>query len=246
MNFTWSRGDTFEQLVSVICNEIWSRFNPDTLRLLTNAERARRGLVEDPSCPICGHPSEDILHVIRDCILAKEVWKQEIIKTSVSWAKHFSLASRQVTDVEIKTTCGEPLAGEWTYLNKNGAVLVDSGAAVVGVVLRDKNREWILGYNKYLGNYLILNVELWGILDGLELIQCRGNAKVVIQSDSLEAVKAIHENAWKTSHSALLRRIHRILSQERSWLLRYTLREQNQSADLIAKLAFGEKRKIYN
>ncbi|XP_040950087.1 uncharacterized protein [Gossypium hirsutum] len=31
MNFTWSRGDTFEQLDSAICNEIWSRFNPDTL-----------------------------------------------------------------------------------------------------------------------------------------------------------------------------------------------------------------------
>ncbi|MBA0688536.1 hypothetical protein Goari_006313 [Gossypium aridum] len=42
-------------------------------RLLTNAERAKRGLAEDPSCLICGHASEDILHVTRNCTLAKEV-----------------------------------------------------------------------------------------------------------------------------------------------------------------------------
>lgn len=41
--------------------------------LLTNAERARRDLAVDPSCPICGHDSEDTLHIIRDCIVAKEV-----------------------------------------------------------------------------------------------------------------------------------------------------------------------------
>ncbi|MBA0743465.1 hypothetical protein Gogos_006137 [Gossypium gossypioides] len=89
-------------------------------RLLTNAERARRGLAEDPSCPICGHASEDILHVIRNCTLAKE-------------------ASKQVADVEIESTCGEPLVGEWTYLNKDGAIRVDSGVATAGRVLRYKN-----------------------------------------------------------------------------------------------------------
>ncbi|MBA0873317.1 hypothetical protein Goshw_000773, partial [Gossypium schwendimanii] len=111
--------------------------------LHTTAERARHGLAEDPSCPICGHSLEDILHVIRDCTLAKEVWKQ---------AKHFSLANRQIADVEIEMTRGEPLAGEWTYLNTDSAVRVDSGDTAAGGVQRDKNGEWILGYNKYLGN----------------------------------------------------------------------------------------------
>ncbi|MBA0847843.1 hypothetical protein Goshw_024287 [Gossypium schwendimanii] len=83
-------------------------------------------------------------------------------------------------------TRGESLAGEWTYLNTDGVVRVDSRAAAAGGVLHDKNGEWILG----------------------------GDAKVVIQSDSLEAVKAIHESTLKTSHSALIRRIHRILSKK--------------------------------
>ncbi|MBA0670523.1 hypothetical protein Goklo_024295, partial [Gossypium klotzschianum] len=219
-------------------DKLKNEFGSDSKRLLTNAERVRRGLAEDPSCPIYGHSSKDISHIIRDYTLAKEVWKQnrnlfifqgkswsleEMIKTSASWAKHFSLASRQAVDIEMKMTCGEPLAGEWTYLNTDGAVRVDSGDAA------------------YLGNCSILDAELWGILDGLKLIQRRGDAKVVIQSDSLEAVKAIHGSALKTSHSTLIRRIHLILSQESNWLLHYIPSQQNQSADLIAKLAFGEK-----
>ncbi|KAK5775656.1 hypothetical protein PVK06_043574 [Gossypium arboreum] len=114
------------------------------------------------------------------------------------------MASKQVADVEIQSTRGEPLAEEWIYLNIDGAVRVDLGVAAAGGVLREKNGEWILGYNKYL-------------------------------------VKAIHRSVLKTSNSALIRRIHLILSQESNWLLRYILSEQNQSADFIAKLAFGEK-----
>ncbi|MBA0688254.1 hypothetical protein Goari_006056 [Gossypium aridum] len=145
-----------------------------------------------------GYAFKDILHVIRDCTLVKEVWKQ-----------HFSLASRQVTDAEIKSIRGEPL--------------------------------WILGYNKYLGNCSIIDAELWGILECLKLIQRRGKVKVVIQFDSLEEIKAIHGSVLKASRSALIRRIQRILSQENNWILRYIPREQNQSANFIAKLAFGEK-----
>ncbi|MBA0640394.1 hypothetical protein Goklo_023336 [Gossypium klotzschianum] len=42
-------------------------------------------------------------------------------------------------------TRGEPLVGEWAYLNTDGVVRVDSGAAAARGVLRDKNGEWILG-----------------------------------------------------------------------------------------------------
>lgn len=47
-------------------------------RLLTNVERVRRGIAVDSSCSICEHDSEDILPIIRDCTLAKEVWKKVV------------------------------------------------------------------------------------------------------------------------------------------------------------------------
>lgn len=72
---------------------------------------------------------------------------------------------------------------------------MDSENAAVGGVLCDGKGEWILGYNKYLGRSSTFDAELWGILDGLKLIQRRGHTKVVIQTDCLEAVKAIQGNA---------------------------------------------------
>ncbi|MBA0693818.1 hypothetical protein Goari_004165 [Gossypium aridum] len=93
----------------------------------------------------------------------------------------------------------------------------------------------------FIGNCSIFDAELWGILDGLKLIQRRGHSNVVIHSNSLKVVKAIHGNVSKISNFALIRRIHRILSQESQWILRYIPREENQCADYLAKLAFEKK-----
>ncbi|MBA0694563.1 hypothetical protein Goari_004846 [Gossypium aridum] len=68
-----------------------------------------------------------------------------------------------------------------------------------------------------------------------------GHDKVIIQSDNLEVTKDIHRSASKISNSALVRRIHHILSQEGQWILRHIPREHNRSSDYLAKLAFAEK-----
>ncbi|KAK5785742.1 hypothetical protein PVK06_040358 [Gossypium arboreum] len=52
------------------------------------------------------------------------------------------------------------------------------------------------------------------------------------------AVKAIQECCSEGSTSALIRRIHQILSQENQWFLKHIPRENNYYADYIAKLAF--------
>ncbi|KAH1082225.1 hypothetical protein J1N35_021986 [Gossypium stocksii] len=101
-----------------------------------------------------------------------------------------------------------------------------------------------MGYSRFLGNYSIFYAELLGILDGLKLVQSRGHNNVIIHSDSLEVIRAIHENASRTSSSALIRRIHRILSHESQWLLRYTPRDDNRCADYFAKLAFNREKDL--
>ncbi|KAK5803269.1 hypothetical protein PVK06_030914 [Gossypium arboreum] len=45
-------------------------------RVLSNVERVRRALSNDPSCLIYGFHSKDILHILRDCPAAKDVWAQ--------------------------------------------------------------------------------------------------------------------------------------------------------------------------
>ncbi|KAH1098884.1 hypothetical protein J1N35_015805 [Gossypium stocksii] len=78
-------------------------------------------------------------------------------------------------------------------LNTDGAVQLDSGLAAAGGVVRDKEGNWIVGYHRFLGKCAIFDAELWGILDGLKIIQRRGRVHVIIQMDSLEVVKTFSE-----------------------------------------------------
>lgn len=47
-------------------------------RLLTNAERTRRGIGIDPTCGICGQEYEDVLHTLWDCTAARDIWNHLI------------------------------------------------------------------------------------------------------------------------------------------------------------------------
>ncbi|KAK5843109.1 hypothetical protein PVK06_005544 [Gossypium arboreum] len=55
-------------------------------RLLTNLERARRGLNHSTFCPMCRHNTEDVLHTLRDCSTIKEIW---LSITHPSWQNQF-------------------------------------------------------------------------------------------------------------------------------------------------------------
>ncbi|KAK5833043.1 hypothetical protein PVK06_016853 [Gossypium arboreum] len=71
--------------------------------------------------------------------------------------------------------------------------------------IRDENGGWISEYNRYLGKCSIFDIKLWGVLEGLKLSQSRGHDKIIIQSDSLEVVKAIQGNISTTSNLAFVR-----------------------------------------
>lgn len=58
-----------------VCFFIWLVLKQ---RFLSNVERVKRGLAVDPSCSTYGSPSEDILHILKDCNAAKDVWSRVI------------------------------------------------------------------------------------------------------------------------------------------------------------------------
>ncbi|KAH1045985.1 hypothetical protein J1N35_036769 [Gossypium stocksii] len=118
---------------------------------------------------------------------------------------------------------------------------LDLGFAAAEGVVRDKKGLWITGFHRFLGKCSAFNVELWGILEGLKLIQRLGYDHVIFHFDSLEIVKGIHEVSSNVSNSTLIRRIHRIMSQENHWSLQYIPKEQNQIADCLVKQALIEK-----
>ncbi|MBA0752956.1 hypothetical protein Gogos_005624, partial [Gossypium gossypioides] len=80
--------------------------------------------------------------------------------------------------------------------------------AAVGGVVRKQNGDWILGFNHYLGDCSVFEVELWGVMNGLILLKRRGFNKVLIHTDSLEVVNAFQDRQLANSSSILMRRIN--------------------------------------
>ncbi|KAG8498225.1 hypothetical protein CXB51_007128 [Gossypium anomalum] len=156
-------------------------------------------------------------------------------------AKYYLCAVLEAHSTRFSQFSETHVTEERVYLNTDRAVQLDSGFAAAGGIVRDKDGNWIAGFHRFLGKCSVFDAEHWGILDGLKLARRRGHDQVIILSDCLEVVKAILGSSSTSSNSALIRRIHNILSQESQWILRYILRDQNRVADCLAKQALIEK-----
>ncbi|MBA0869603.1 hypothetical protein Goshw_000492, partial [Gossypium schwendimanii] len=75
----------------------------------------------------------------------------------------------------------------------------------------------------------VFDTELWGILDGLTLLQDRDFNRILIQTDSLEIVHA-------NSNSGLVKRIQQRLRNIEHWVARHILREANLVVNQIVKM----------
>ncbi|MBA0826112.1 hypothetical protein Goarm_010998, partial [Gossypium armourianum] len=106
-------------------------------------------------------------------------------------------------------------------------------------VIRNNKGEWILGYNRCLGKCSAATVELWGLLDGLFIVQKQGYNEVIIRSNSLENVIYISESKFGGSKNVLIRKIQQVLASEESWSLTYVPRETNRVADALTKMALS-------
>lgn len=165
----------------------------------------------------------------------------EIIKVSINLARQYFSVSSGESIGSGTTPLENQIGGKQFFLNTDGAIQLDSGNVAIERLIRDEKGMWISGYNRFIRKCFIFNVKLWAILDGLKLIQRRDHDKVIIQSDSLEIVKAIQGRDPSNSNLALIRRIQNILAQEKPWLLTFIPRDQNQVADCLAKLALAKK-----
>ncbi|CAL1360967.1 unnamed protein product [Linum trigynum] len=78
--------------------------------LLTNAERSRKHLVPNATCPICRGGPETILHVIRDCPYARGVWSHFLAEEPndlffqsnlSSWIRYYVTGRSGVIDASL-------------------------------------------------------------------------------------------------------------------------------------------------
>ncbi|MFQ6623165.1 hypothetical protein Gotur_001529 [Gossypium turneri] len=148
-------------------------------RLLTQAERLRRGVINDARCSVCGHGYEDVLHTIRDCDAAKKLG---------STIQFYSQGGRSSSHASKEDFVG---TDKWIRTKTNRAIKINTGSALTGGVLRDQNGDWVLGFNRRIGICSIFEVELWGILDSVTLGQGRCHDRILIQSDNMKVIGSI-------------------------------------------------------
>ncbi|XP_012487833.1 uncharacterized protein LOC105801034 [Gossypium raimondii] len=159
--------------------------------LLTNAERARRGVGIDNACQVCKHGSEDVLHVLRDCLTGYSWNIGEIIKISYSWVKQYDSVPKSPVYRTRSIASNPHLERNWVRLTTDGSVRMNVSFAAARGYVCHYNGVWIFYYNRYLGMCMVLDAELWGILDGLHLILERGYGSILIETDNLKMVNAI-------------------------------------------------------
>lgn len=78
-----------------------------------------------------------------------------------------------------------------------------------------------------------LEAELWAIFNGLTLILNWGHYKVLMNTNSIETVRAIQDTCSRDSNSALIGRIQPLLTNANQWHVQHISREDNKIIDYL-------------
>ncbi|MBA0702486.1 hypothetical protein Goari_022116, partial [Gossypium aridum] len=139
----------------------------------------------------------------------------------VTWNKQFDLAHNKASPRQLDIAPNLPLSGDWINLHTIRAVKLGAGFTATGGVVCELNEAWILGFNHYLGDYSVFDTELWGILNGLILLQRQGyvpreknqvaDCIVKMTSDKIEDVHVFVDALGKLRASLFADRINDFL-----------------------------------
>ncbi|KAL4360885.1 hypothetical protein GQ457_04G003470 [Hibiscus cannabinus] len=126
-------------------------------------------------------------------------------KTDVAsnWARYFA-AYRTVNAIDIAWQ--RPPQG-WCCLNTNGTVAPATGMGIAGGVIRDSAGRWLLGFCKSVGVTNVLQAELWGLYEGLQIASAYNFQYLVIQIDNVQVAQLVEDKEAGRSPLSLVRAI---------------------------------------
>ncbi|KAE8698467.1 hypothetical protein F3Y22_tig00110597pilonHSYRG00257 [Hibiscus syriacus] len=162
----------------------------------------------------------------------------ETIHSAWSWAQAIKETPRKQSQSDRhdykKQQWRTPTMGS-VKLNTDVAVLPTTMVAASGVVLRDINGDWIIGYHRNIGRCNIHNAELWAVLDGLTIAWDIGFRNIEVEVDNHDVVKTL--NACPMLHEwTIVRHIRRLLEHQWSAKISHINREANATADSLAHI----------
>ncbi|CAN1792333.1 Putative ribonuclease H protein At1g65750 [Linum perenne] len=180
-------------------------------KLLTNAERSRRHLTNNSSCPRCYNLEESVKSL------------------------------GQVTPTRMNTEIvWDPGPDGWVTLNTDGSVNHSTGSATAGGLLRNHLGHCSAAFSANLGKCSITRAELRGIFHGLDIAWREGHKQVRVQPDSQTAVSLIlADDAPLRHHASEVLAIRELLQRNWKTEIHHIYREANGAADFLASKGYS-------
>ncbi|MBA0754307.1 hypothetical protein Gogos_021568 [Gossypium gossypioides] len=110
----------------------------------------------------------------------------EVVKVSSCWNRHYTyhvgdhFNNKQGSYLMVNSD------ENWVFLFTDGAVARDSSYAATGGVALDRDGNWIVGFNRFLGMCSPFEADVWAILDGILILFNKGYKRIIIMIDNLE------------------------------------------------------------
>ncbi|KAE8680158.1 hypothetical protein F3Y22_tig00111392pilonHSYRG00374 [Hibiscus syriacus] len=120
----------------------------------------------------------------------------------------------------------------WIRLNTDAAWTETDGRARCGVA-KDSSGTWLFGFSKFIGICLIIDAELWGAFVGLTFAWNAGFRQVILELDSMEALRILKSD-YNGTHS-LRWHINELRRRNSCVQIQHVLRNGNKVADVLAK-----------
>ena len=109
-----------------------------------------------------------------------------------------------------------------------------------GQVLRGWTGRWVKRFCRNLGSGGVMSVELWGVLDNLNLAWDLGHKRVWLEIDSAKSLALIEHGCQGDNPSHhLVKAIKEVMARE--WMVQWShaYRGQNKLADWLANFGLG-------
>ncbi|KAK0606978.1 hypothetical protein LWI29_007229 [Acer saccharum] len=232
-------------------------------KLLTNCNRAARGISSDVTCMRCMVGCEDIEHIFRGCSVSLGIWEninKGVTKTDeflavfnpsvklpfclgkfiwkfvVDWMEANTDLDKDIVMKNCLVSWSPP-AIDWIKVNVDGSQTPNLGNIAAGGVVRYHRKLWMVGFALNKGTGSVLKAELWGILKGLKLVWKNGFKKVIVESDSQVAMALINNNT-PLCHPlfSIIEACKVLLNKDWSCKIQHVYWESNRVADSLTNL----------
>lgn len=148
----------------------------------------------------------------------------------------YGFPSTLIHYLSLKIYLSNHAEGRWVHLFFNGVVERVTASVVARDVLLDKDSNWILRYNRFLGNCTPFETKLWGILDGLLILLRKWYKRATVQIDNLEVIEALTNKGMEDSSITVRRMVQITMHSEEQWWIQYVARAKHLAADRMTKL----------